>query len=768
MAEPPLPGVEVRLSRDLGLLDVTMIGVGAMIGAGIFVLTGIAAGLAGPGLILAFLLNGAVTIFTAMSYAELGSTFPEAGGGYMWVKEALPHPFGFMSGWMSWFGHTVACAVYALGFAAFFLALLTEYGVVLGVLGPASAVTVVAMLVTLAFVAINYAGVSSTGRMESVIAMAKIVILVALIAFAGVAMFRNPNFFASFEPFFPNGIDGVFFAMGLTFIAFQGYEIIAQAGEEVKDPRRSIPRAIFISLAVVIVIYVVIAVVSLGALTPEDGREPWEILGEQRELAIVEIARRFIPGFGFLLIILGGLLSTTSALNATIFSSSRVSFAMGRDGALPRAFGRIHRKFRVPHLAIVMTGLVIGVMVLFPIESVALSADVMFLLMFFLVNVALIRLRKLRPDADRGYKVPLFPYVPLAGIVMQLFLAVYLFNYVSVNLETGELFEAGRFSWTVAGLWIGLGLLTYFFYRGRREIVEIPEKKRVELYEVLGAPEAKVELARYRVFLPLREFRDVKLVEFGSWIARARGGELSFLNVVELPRTLPAKAIRFSYVDERIRGLQKLEKAAKKHAVDVRSVVRIGHRPYDIILDAIVEEDVDLLLMGWRGEMPKGERRILGSNIDYLVQRAPCDVAVLRTRGMKDRLARILLISGGTSHVIGAAKLAAIAAKVHGATVTVLRIRQPGRPEAEDRGRDMIAILRGEGVPVDERTVTARSVFAAAVKASADYDLLVLGASTRWVVKRYAFGPLEDRIARYARCPVLMYRRAVRQRLPPG
>src|SRR4030066_1907126 len=111
---------EVRLAREMSLMDATLIGVGAMIGAGIFVLTGIAAGVAGPGLLLAFGLNGVVTLFTAMAYAELGSCFHDAGGGYLWVKSSLPHPNGFLSGWMSWFAHAVACSLHALGFGASF------------------------------------------------------------------------------------------------------------------------------------------------------------------------------------------------------------------------------------------------------------------------------------------------------------------------------------------------------------------------------------------------------------------------------------------------------------------------------------------------------------------------------------------------------------------------------------------------------------------------------------------------------------------------
>ena len=131
-------GSEVRLSREMRLLDVTMIGVGAMIGAGIFVLTGIAAGVAGPALLISFFLNGLVTLFTAMAYAELGSCFHTAGGAYLWIKEGLPQPTGFLAGWMSWFAHAVACSLYALGFGAYFGLVLKTLGYEGGHLGPVS------------------------------------------------------------------------------------------------------------------------------------------------------------------------------------------------------------------------------------------------------------------------------------------------------------------------------------------------------------------------------------------------------------------------------------------------------------------------------------------------------------------------------------------------------------------------------------------------------------------------------------------------------
>ena len=174
---------EVHLSREMGLWDAALIGVGAMIGAGIFVLTGIAAGVAGPGLIITFSLNGLVALLTAFSYAELGSCFHDAGGGYLWVKEGLPKWNGFISGWMSWFAHAVACSLYALGFGAYFDLVLREFHVVMPHWGFFSPQKILAVVAAIAFAYVNFRGASETGKVGNFVTIAKIVILMIFVGF---------------------------------------------------------------------------------------------------------------------------------------------------------------------------------------------------------------------------------------------------------------------------------------------------------------------------------------------------------------------------------------------------------------------------------------------------------------------------------------------------------------------------------------------------------------------------------------------------------
>ena len=194
-----------------------------------------------------------------------------------------------------------------------------------------------AVVITVLFVWINFRGAKEAGQAETLVTVVKIIIISLFIGFGCYAMFagKTPEPWQShFSGFFQKGAKGIIMAMGLTFIAFEGYEIIAQCGEEVKDPKRNIPRSIFLSLLMVVPIYILVAFVALGAVSPEGGQPTWQYLGENGEMAMIEAAEHFMMGkLGRIIFLIGGLFSTMSALNATIYSSSRVSFAMGENSS---------------------------------------------------------------------------------------------------------------------------------------------------------------------------------------------------------------------------------------------------------------------------------------------------------------------------------------------------------------------------------------------------------------------------------------------------
>jgi len=600
-------GVEIRLAREMSVFSVTMIGVGAMIGAGIFVLTGIAAGIAGPGLILVFLLNGVVTLFTAMSYAELGSCFHDAGGGYLWIKEGLPQPNGFLAGWMSWFAHAVACSLYALGFGAYFGHVLTE-GFGIDVHGlPISLEKSLAVVACALFAFVNYRGASETGRMGGIITMVKILIIGMFIAFGLGVIAHKAGWQVEFTPFLPTGPTAIVMAMGLTFIAFQGYEVIAQCSEEVIDPKRNIPRAIFVALAIVIPIYLLVAFVAIGAISG-GGIPTWQYLGQKKEIAMVEAARQFMPG-GAVLFLLGGLFSTVSALNATIYSSSRVAFAMARDANLPDAIGRINERRRTPHVAIIASAIIVIIMALaLPIEDVACAADIMFLLVFMQVNLAVIRLRRTRKDLERGFKVPLFPLIPILGIATQIFILVFLIRYSPTAALT-------------AAAWIGVGAVVHYGYASKKEA-------HVEMVrEAVG----RLERKEYRILVALADQESVApLIGVASALAREFDGEIVALTVMEVPFQTPLATARgLPGMAEKRALLRLAEHVAREANVPCERVIRISHRLSDGILETAREENCNFIVLG-RSQRPSLGARLVKSGIEQVLSHAPCHVAVVK------------------------------------------------------------------------------------------------------------------------------------------
>jgi APA family basic amino acid/polyamine antiporter len=725
-----MTGDEVELGRDLGLLSVTMIGVGAMIGAGIFVLTGIAAGTAGPALILAFLLNGVVTLFTAMVYAELGSAIPEAGGGYLWVKQALPSANGFLSGWMSWFAHSVAGSLYALGFGAYFGWLLSEFGITLFGFGEVFLQKFLAVVIILIFIFVNYKGASETGKAATIVAFAKIAILGVFIVSGLYTIFLRPDALENFHNFMPEGWGGVFMAMGLTFIAFEGYEIIAQAGEEVKNPKKNIPRAIFLSLIIVIPIYLLVAFTAIGAVIPPIGTETWQYLGSQQELGLVEAARQFMP-FGTILLLIGGLISTMSALNATTFSSTRVSFAMGRDFNLPTLFKKVHQKNRTPHQALFVTGfLIIFMAVALPLVDVAIAANVMFVLLFLQVNVAVIKIRNKREkELDYGYKIPFFPYLPIIGIGANAVLAAFML-YIS---------PMGALS---AVIWIGIGVVAYFTYASSKENVERDKIAREETPE------------EYRIVVLIEDPEDIiPLMGIGTAVAKAQESEVVALQVVKVPYQTFLRAGR-QFVDEKMPLLEKAVKEGKKQGVIVHKKIIISHDVAQAVIDFAETAKSTLIVMGWTGSILKGKA---GTSIHHKVMlQAPCDVAILKPKNFK-KIEKILVPIGLGDHT-QRLRIAGRIAKSRDANITVISVISPDEDEKIRKRIDEIQQKADEisSIKSEKEIAISAKTENILIEKSKKFDLLVIGPSRDWILPGALLGSLPDKIADNAECSVLM------------
>jgi amino acid transporter/nucleotide-binding universal stress UspA family protein len=744
MPEKDVGGVEFELRRDLGFFDITMIGIGAMIGAGIFVLTGYAIDGAGPAAIVVFLLNGLVAILTALTYMELGSCFPQAGGSYLWVREGMPHPFGFLSGWMDWMAHTIACSLYALGFGSYLSWWFVVEGITFGSIPPDWMAKLFAVLVAIILLSVNYMGTGTTGKAENIATVAKLIILFIFIGFGVYAVFTNPYAMDNFtKDFFPRGFGGIAYGMGLTFIAFQGFEVITQCGEEVKDPRKNIPKAIIISLVVVIIIYITIAIVAIGAVNSDPPGHSWRYFAdlEDKELAMVEAAKVFMGPLGFLIMVIGGLVSTISALNATVFSSSRVSFAMGRDGTLPPSLGKIHPQRRTPSNAIFLTGIMLIIIAItLPIADVAAAAGIMFLMLFSFANISLITLRRKMPYLQRGFVVPLVPLIPLIATGVNITVAIYLFLHSPV-------------SWYIAIVWIEFGLIGYYFTRGKEEITEIDKVEKL-----IGVPRRETG-KDYHVLVPIANPKSTELIDFGSTVARHKNGDMILLNIAAIPDTIPIKNVDYEFVNRRVKTAEGLsEYATSKHNIITRARVVVSHKIRDTILEIVNKEKANITIIGWSGK-PARSRILFGYNIDDIIQYATSDVAVLKGP-IKGEIKKILLIPGDGIHGQHAAEFAAYLAHDNNATVSVAGILTPEKAESDIRAETRVItdIIRNFGVQADEKIITTKRPVATIISTANDYDFLMLGASEKWKMLRYAFGPIQDSVAKKAEVPFLILR----------
>jgi APA family basic amino acid/polyamine antiporter len=446
------------LSRELGLFDLIMMGVGMMVGAGAVLGMGEAVRIAGPGgTLIAFALAGVLSLLTAMAYAEMSSAIPRAGSIYNFARIAFGGATGFTAGWIAWFA-SAAGSLYASLCASYVVQYLAHLGMLGWVPLPALAQErAAAMLIACFFVYCNYRGISETGRAQTFLTLAQTVAL-GLIAIAGViAAVRDPSRLANFRPSMPNGWSGVLVCMGLEFVAFEGYEVIATAGDEAVDPRRNLPRAILWSVVIVTLTYLAVAFGLIAAIRNVD-MPAWQWLAEQREKAFGEAVGLLLP-VGHLLATLTIIFAATSALNATIYSATRVSYALGRDRMLPGRLAHISPRTRTPDVALALTGLlVLSGTACLPILHLAASASVMFLLMFILANLCVLRLRqRMGRTLTYGYLMPMWPLLPVIATLGQMVIAVFVLR-------------ASWVAWAIAVTWMGAGLAIFLLYSRYRAL----------------------------------------------------------------------------------------------------------------------------------------------------------------------------------------------------------------------------------------------------------------------------------------------------------
>lgn len=437
---------QAGLKKELGAFDLTMLGIGCVVGTGIFVLTGVAAANhAGPGLVLSFLLAGIVCAFCALCYAEFASMVPVSGSAYTYSYATFGEIIAWILGWDLILEYGFAASMVASGWSGYFQGLLSGFGLefpkaLSSAFNPAGGTyfDLPAVLIVLFLTWIVSRGAKESTRLNSIMVIIKIAVI-ALFVIVGVFYVKPSNW----TPFMPFGFSGVVTGAATAFLAYIGFDVVATAAEEVRNPQKDLPKGILWSLAVCSLLYILVTAVLTGIV-------PYHLLDVKNPVAFALqfIHQNWVAGF----ISLGAIVGITTVLFVLLFGQTRLFYAIGRDGLLPDKLARLHPKTGAPVFSTWVTGIIVAVFAgLIPLNRLADLVSIGTLFAFISVSMGVIILRKTRPDLNRSFKVPFVPLIPL--------IAVATCGYLLISLP--------GITWIAFLVWMAIGLCVYFAY-GRK------------------------------------------------------------------------------------------------------------------------------------------------------------------------------------------------------------------------------------------------------------------------------------------------------------
>ena len=727
------------LVREMGLFNALAIGLGTMLGAGIFVLSGTAAQQAGPAAAVSFAIAGLICLPISMTVSELVTAMPQEGGAYYQVSRTLGAAAATVVGLSNWLGLMFATGFYLIGFAEY----VTDF--------VAIPIWLSAVGAGLFFVFLNYRGTKLSGIAQTVI----VAILVVILGnFAALGFFNiEPELH---EPFAPFGWGAAFSTVGLIIVSFTGFEKVSTVAEEIKKPGRNLPWAIIGSVVLATIIYAAVVYVMTGVLS-------YEALENDFEPPLIEAANQFTGNVGGIVIGIGALLATASSANAAILASSRINFAMGRDQVLPNWFSKIHSHYLTPTRAILVTG---GLSILLALSgqapTLAEISSALFMVSYTLLTIGLLVVRHFSPEwYQPAFRVPFYPWLPLLG-------------GIAAIVVIGTL---DRFSQV-----FGLGLATasliwYYIWARRRTTIEGELGTWLQRERPIRSAFSRVETTtqttkerRYHdILVPVNEVdTGRRLVNLATAIAQGRPGtKITALKIVPIPYNLSLVA-----------GQKQLDRGTSQHQYKLEQTIQrrqnsnveiqIQLQGARSIASGITEiakhqPQTNLVLLGWQGSI--SPKRIRNSSVNAVLKNAPCDVAVLYNRHL-DRLQQILVAITDNSHARTGLRLAHYMQKGTGAAIVVLHVVEQ-KKAALDTVKNTIQTLVDQefttasdevSVQVIQTDSVTKSIVA---EAKQEYDLVVMGASERWALPRWLFGGKSDRVAEEAPCSVLLVRHYV-------
>jgi amino acid transporter len=587
-----------ELERDLGLPSVFAISIGAMIGSGIFILPALALKIAGPAVILAYALAGVLVVPAALSKSEMATAMPEAGGTYIYIERGMGPLLGTIAGAGTWFSLSFKGALALVGGVPYLLLLFDLP------LKP------VALGLAVVLILVNVVGVKQTGRLQVVI------VVVMLAALGWFAAGSAPGVESgNYAEFFDAGVGGLLAATGLVFVSYAGVTKVASVAEEIEDPGRNIPIGILGSLAFTTLLYVAIVAVLIGVT------DPGTVADSLTPMAVA--AEATLGRSGVVAIILAAILALVSTANAGILSSSRYPFAMSRDNLAPPSLSTVSDQFGTPVTSITLTGAVLLVLIAFvPILEIAKLASAFQIMVFALVNLAVVAFREGNAEYDPEFRSPLYPWMQVFGVVSG---ALLLTQMGAVALGGAALITVGSLGWYAVYVRPRVsreGAATDAIRQqvGRESLTEIESAVAESTREVLVAVTKNVD-----------EERERSLVALAADLVRPDDGRVVVVRFEEIPDQAPLTAEATVQSSSDLSFETRMEALSAELDVDIEPDEIVSHDTKHAVVNFAAHRGVDAILS--EHEPLRLRSRLVGDPVDWIVRHAPCDVLLVDNLG---------------------------------------------------------------------------------------------------------------------------------------
>ncbi|WP_436926509.1 amino acid permease [Halosimplex amylolyticum] len=694
-----------ELERDLGLPSVLAISIGAMVGSGIFILPALALEMAGPAVILAYLLAGLLVLPAALSKAEMATAMPEAGGTYIYIERGMGPMLGTIAGIGTWFALSFKGALALVGGVPY-LVVLFDLPVKPVALGLAALLIVV-----------NLFGAKQTGRLQVAIVAA---MLAAMVWFVGGSFGSVER--AAFDGFFASGGGGILAATGFVFVSYAGVTKIASVAEEVEDPDRVIPKGMIYSLGFTTLLYVLIVAVIVG-VTP-DG-----IVGSNTPVA--DVAAATMPTAGVVVVVAAAILALVSTANAGLLSSSRYPFAMSRDQLAPPSLSTISERFNTPTTAITLTGVVmLGLIAFVPIMEIAKLASAFQILVFVLVNVAVVAFRTSDVDYEPSYHSPLYPWMQAFGVVGGLVLLT----------QMGTLPLVGALVITVGGaLW-------YYAYGRprvqRQGVAADAVRRRIDRQAVAETDSAFHDADDTDVLVAVTEgtteSRERALLTVAASLARRDDGTVTVVQFDQVPDQTPLDYAEGIVSDADRRFEERTARLVADLDVPVEYGEVVSHDPERATVNFATDHNFDQVVAEPAASGPVS-RLFDGGRTEY-------DLLTVAAEGVDDLDTVTLVTDRGPFDPTKVRVADAIAAD-KGASLELVHAidadEPPERATAVDDYHDSLADLCS--VPVESRVVSGVDRDAALSDAASGSDLVIAASDGDVVVRSDRLGPAHEK-----------------------